>query len=611
LVIARQHDEEQQLVAYVVPAAGAAEPNSLELREHLKGRVPDYMIPGAWVVLGELPLTPNGKVDRQRLPAPELTAPLRYVAPRTPTEEVLGRVWADVLKLERVGIHDNFFDLGGMSLTAMRVVDQAAQAGLTLTAADLFEWQTIAELAAGLSIGPGQVAQVSQSEGQVPLTPIQHMFMGQWAQHLDRFTIDAAFEAIQPLHPSWLQQAVKYVAAHHDALATQLILETKLIQRIVPVEELRYNKCFTEIDLSHLDAADEENAFREIGAAARRRITAVEPPLLHAVLINRRPQQPQQFLLVVHHFVADTWSMQLLLDDIQTVYEQLAAGQSPQLPRKTTPFKVWAERLVTYSRSKEFETDVAMWRAHQWSDYGTIPLDNPGREYELGSDETLTVKIESAEADLLLDSVLHEQRAQFTEVYLAALAATLLQWTGKLAVAIDLFSSGRATGFAGLNLARTVGWFSTPVPVLFERGGTLDVSDVLRQVKQRVRSLPNDGLPYGVGKWLLNDGAALVAMPQVCLNNWGGQSRPDSLFRTSPFAFEDEHQPTDFKRHHLIDLVITHGTQGLGMHWFYSRNLHRRETITALAENYIAHLRRLAVQRPESMLTLKSDGLHA
>jgi non-ribosomal peptide synthase protein (TIGR01720 family) len=265
---------------------------------------------------------------------------------------------------------------------------------------------------------------------------------------------------------------------------------------------------------------------------------------------------------------------------------------------------VWAEQLATYARSEEFEEDVAMWRAQEWGEYGAIPLDNPDREYELGSDETLSMKIESNEAEALLDNILREQRAQFTEVYLAALAATLLQWTSKPAVAIDLFSSGRASCFTGLNVARTVGWFSAPVPVLLKGGAKLDVNGVLRQVKQCVRGLPKEGLAYGVGKWLRDDGAALVATPQVCLNNWGGQSRPDSLFRTSPYAFEDGQQP-DFKRDHLIDLIITTGTQGLGMHWIYSRSLHHRETIAALAENYVGHLHRLAGRHHESTPTLR------
>jgi non-ribosomal peptide synthase protein (TIGR01720 family) len=481
-----------------------------------------------------------------------------------------------------------------MSMTALRVVDQAAQAGLVFMPTDLFEWQTIAELAAQLSIGPTQATQASQLEGEVPLTPIQHMFMRQSPQLIDTFTIWAEFEAKQPLRPEWLREAVEYVAAHHDALAVQITRDTRLIQRILPAENLQYNKCFTEINLPHLDASQEANVFREIGSAARRRVTAAEPPLLHAVLINRGPGQPQQFLLVTHHFVTDNWSMRILLEDIQTVYQQLASGQSPLLPVKTTSFKAWTEQLTAYAHSEEFDKDVAVWHAQQWSDYGTVPLDYPKREYELGSDETLTLRIDRNEADLLLDSILYKQRAQSTEVFLAALAETLLQWTGKPAVAIDLLSAGRATCFPRLNVARTVGWFSAPVPVLLQRQAAFDPIGMLRHVKSRVRSLPNEGLAYGIGKFLLDHDPGLVSMPQVCLNNWGGQSPDDLLFCPSPYVFYDDPQPGTFKRHHLIDLVVTTGTQALSMHWSFSRNLHRRETIAKLAEDYIANLRSLS-----------------
>jgi non-ribosomal peptide synthase protein (TIGR01720 family) len=115
----------------------------------------------------------------------------------------------------------------------------------------------------------------------------------------------------------------------------------------------------------------------------------------------------------------------------------------------------------------------------------------------------------------------------------------------------------------------------------------------VHQVKQHVRSLPKEGLPYGIGKCMRDDGAGLVGTPQVSLNNWGGQSQSASLFRISRHSFEDDLAPRDFKRNHLIDLVITTGT-GFGMHWIYSRSLHHKETIRALAGNCLAHLRRLA-----------------
>jgi amino acid adenylation domain-containing protein len=158
LVVARMDEGEARLVGYVVPGSGAAEVKGSMLREHLKGRVPDYMIPNAWVVLATLPLTPNGKIDRQRLPLPELADSLRYVAPRTPTEEVLTQVWAEVLKLDQVGVEEDFFALGGTSLSVMRVpASIKRRLGRDLSVVDLFKYPTIRSLATYLD-GRGQPA---------------------------------------------------------------------------------------------------------------------------------------------------------------------------------------------------------------------------------------------------------------------------------------------------------------------------------------------------------------------------------------------------------------------------------------------------------------------
>jgi amino acid adenylation domain-containing protein len=156
LVLARQDGVEARLVGYVVPASGKAELDGSILREHLKGRIPDYMIPNAWVVLAGLPLTPNGKIDRQRLPAPEVANPLRYAAPRTPTEEALAQVWAEILKIDQAGVEEDFFSLGGTSLSVMRLPALVKRAlGREISVVDLFKYPTIRSLGAYLD-GRGQ-----------------------------------------------------------------------------------------------------------------------------------------------------------------------------------------------------------------------------------------------------------------------------------------------------------------------------------------------------------------------------------------------------------------------------------------------------------------------
>ncbi|MGH9283116.1 MAG: non-ribosomal peptide synthetase, partial [Acidimicrobiales bacterium] len=148
VVVARQEDGRKRLVAYLVPAPGADEPTTAELRAHLAKTLPDYMVPQAFVTLDQLPLTPNGKLDRRALPAPDLAAhDTDYVAPTTDAERALARIWSEVLGVANVGAHDNFFELGGDSIVSIQVVSRARQAGLNLMPKDLFVHQTVATLA--------------------------------------------------------------------------------------------------------------------------------------------------------------------------------------------------------------------------------------------------------------------------------------------------------------------------------------------------------------------------------------------------------------------------------------------------------------------------------
>jgi len=316
---------------------------------------------------------------------------------------------------------------------------------------------------------------------------------------------------------------------------------------------------------------------------------------MRAVLIERRSPQAQVLLLVAHHFVCDPWSMHILIEDIQTVYEQLARGQAAQLPQRSVPFQTWAGEIAKYARSDRCTADCTAWHAADWADAGDIPIEFPGAEYVVGSDEVLTTRLRGAEAEVLLHRLSRDWHAQPNEAFLAALAATLLSWTGKRAVAIDLFTSGRSAPFANLDFSRTVGWFSAHVPILIRAAP--DTASMLRQVQDRLRSLPNLGIGYGARRWLTGQSAGLAPLPQVCLNNWGGQSRAGKLLCPAEFAFEDHNQTRDFKRQHLIDLLISGGEQGLDLLWAYSRTLHRRETIARLAASFTGHLQELGRAR--------------
>ncbi len=223
------------LAAYLVAEPGAEIPGVTALRGHLAATLPDYMIPAAWQVLDGLPLTPSGKLDHRALPpaAPGLpgednggaggeSGAASYVPPRTPVEQALALIWADVLGLDRVGIHDNFFDLGGDSILSMQVISRARQRGLSYAAKDLFQHQTIAGLAPCVAGAPdGGPAAREPVTGPVPLTPIQREFLSAGRASPHHFNQSMLVELAPGADEEVLARALDALTVHHDALRTR------------------------------------------------------------------------------------------------------------------------------------------------------------------------------------------------------------------------------------------------------------------------------------------------------------------------------------------------------------------------------------------------------
>ncbi|MCA1994249.1 MAG: amino acid adenylation domain-containing protein, partial [Coleofasciculus sp. S288] len=221
VVLAREDEPgNKRLVAYVVPKQ-QSEFSVSELRNFLKEKLPEYMVPSAFVRLKALPLTPDGKVDRQALPAPDSVRPKlegQFVAPRTPVEESIARIWTQVLGLARVGIYDNFFELGGDSIMSIQIVARLNQAGLQLTPKQMFEYPTVVGLAAVAGTALTIRVQQEPVTGSLPLTPIQHWFFEQKLCDLHHWNQAVLLEVRQALVPDLLKQAVQYLLKHHDAL---------------------------------------------------------------------------------------------------------------------------------------------------------------------------------------------------------------------------------------------------------------------------------------------------------------------------------------------------------------------------------------------------------
>ncbi|HEX8276243.1 MAG TPA: amino acid adenylation domain-containing protein [Longimicrobiaceae bacterium] len=359
---------DRRLVGYVTAADGAnADP--AELRAWLGGRMPEYMVPAAVAVLETLPLTPHGKLDRRALPAPEYAAAgERYVAPRTPAEEVVAGIWAEVLGVERVGTADGFFDLGGHSLLATRVVSRVREAlGVELPLRALFEAPTVAELAGRVEAlrraGRPQLPPVAPV-GRADALPLSFAQERLW--FLDRlqpagaaYNIPVALRLSGPLDEPALARALGEIVRRHEALRTVFAdREGAPVQRVAP---------FAGLALPVEDLSAAGDAERDAAAARRAAEEAARPfdlaagPLFRPTLL-RLAAEEHVLLLCMHHIVGDAWSVGVLLRELSALYAAFREGREsplPELPVQYADYAAWERRHL---RPETLEPQLAWWR---------------------------------------------------------------------------------------------------------------------------------------------------------------------------------------------------------------------------------------------------------
>ncbi|MDQ4031719.1 MAG: amino acid adenylation domain-containing protein, partial [Actinomycetota bacterium] len=488
VAVVREEDSgHKRLVAYLVPTPGATTDPAM-LRGFVAQVLPDYMVPAAFVVLDQLPLNPNGKLDRRALPVPNMgpALPSGYVEPRTKTERVLVDIWAEVLGVDRIGVESNFFELGGDSILSIQVVSRARKAGLSLLPRDVFRHPTISALATSVVEAAPVAAEQDPVSGEVPLTPIQHWFFETQTVRPEHFNQTFTLELVEGIDETALRTALAAVVEHHDALRMRFeYLEGRWLQYNAPVEPVDLLKCH---DLSNADADVQRAAMAQVTGEVNASLDLRRGPLLKAVLFDVGAER-SVLLLVVHHLVVDGISWRILLEDLDTTYRQAVHGQVVRLGLKTTSFRHWAQRLTEYAISGGLDNEIAYWTRAAESYDSQLPADGNGTA-TVGSMRSVTVRLEPEQTKALLQDVPGVYQTQVNDVLLSALYQVLSRWTGRERMTIDLEGHGREQVFDGVDLSRTVGWFTTLFPVALEVSGEHDWAATLKSVKEQLRAVP-------------------------------------------------------------------------------------------------------------------------
>ncbi len=475
-----------RLAAYVVPQAGV-EVTAAELREHLRERLPEHLVPGAFVVLDRLPLAPNGKLDRRALPAPERESEAP-AAPRTPTEELLGGIWSEVLGVERVGAADSFFELGGHSLLATQVVSRVRRTlGVELPLRAVFAAPTLAALAGRVDALRGTGAGAAPPIGRAPREgPVPLSFAQQRLWLLDRiepgspaYNMPAALRVRGPLDAAALRAALDGLVRRHETLRT-----TFAEHRGAPVQVVHAPApaALRVADLRALPAEAREGEARRLAEAeARRPFDLARGPLLRATLL-RTADDEATVLFNMHHVAGDGWSMGVLTRELSAMYEARLRGEEarlPELPVQYADFAAWQRAWLS---GAVLEAHVGWWRA-QLADAPALlelPTDRPRPAVPDGSGAWLPVRV-GAETAAGLRALSRREGATPFMTLLAAWQLLLARYAGQDDVLVGTPVAGRGR----LETEGLIGFFVNTLVLRAEVRGDAGFADLLRQVRER------------------------------------------------------------------------------------------------------------------------------
>jgi len=593
-------DSDKRLVAYFVSDESPA-PTAGQLRSFLKERLPEHLIPSLFVPLEVVPLTSSGKVDRKALPRPDGARPeskTQLVLPRTTAERLLARIWSEVLRIKEVGVHDNFFELGGDSILSLQIIARANQAGFRLSPKHMLQYQTIGELV--LVADPSLAVQAEQGIviGTIPVTPIQHWFFEQELTEPEHYNQALLLRLREPVDATLVKDALGRILMHHDALRLRFRHGESGWQQFNEV--VNEDLPLTLINLSATPEPNRQSVIDKVAAELRTRLNFSEGPMIRVAFFEDGPFSPGYLLIIVHHLAIDAVSWRILLDDLQTAILQLNSGESVTLPLKTASYKCWAERLVDYAQSDAVQKELPHWLSLNAGANLQLPVDETQGLNSVASEKAISISLNVDETTALLRGIPQPTVARIEDILLTALAQSVARWTGKNSVLIDAEAHGREEIFEDLNLSRTVGWFTSVYPVLLNVNDATTGIEAVKSIRAQFRQYQSRNISYGLLRYLSADTSvrdALKSLPQPeILFNFIGQV--DQLFsETSLFALiNDQCGPTrgpQALRRYLLEVTGIVVDRKLRLNLIYSENIHRRETIDSLANDFANTLRSL------------------
>lgn len=559
-----------KLIAYLT-AVLAEFIDTNEVRDELIRILPDYMVPSSFVLLDELPLTENGKVDRRSLPMPAAIENLQEL-PKGEVEQKLASVWTEVLGIPMIDRKENFFRLGGDSILSLQVIAKAAQLGIGITPKQIFQFQTIEELAKVAIQKDTLEMEQGIISGKVKLIPIQTWFFAQKPNNVQHFNQAVMVQLNVSLSLAHIEEAWRKLHEHHDSLRLQFRQQSDQWQACYGDE-----KNTAAINVHDISGYEKQEQIREMKRLAdyyQRSLNLTDGPITRLIYFDLGEEQKPRLLIIAHHLVVDGVSWRIILEDLAALCQQLASQQAMVLPAKTTSYQRWAQLIYEKQQNEDLVP----------SNF-SIPMDLQGENTE-ASGELITYSFPIQETARLIQT-----SAKVEDILLTAFVRTLVKWTSKTNILIDLEGHGRDVLGSEIDVSRTVGWFTKLYTAAFQVKENVTALEALRMVKdQRYEAFQQS--KFGQMK----------SLSPVSFNYLGQfrQLNKDSGILIGAEESVGETMCPKMIRPYLLDAIGVISRDQLTLTLRFSQNIHQKETMEQLLQQICQEVRILVTKLVET-----------
>jgi amino acid adenylation domain-containing protein/non-ribosomal peptide synthase protein (TIGR01720 family) len=573
------------------------------IRARLQQQLPAFAIPDALVPVDTFPRLANGKINYRDLPTgePGDRQPGAGQSPQNDMQECLAEIWKQSLGREEVGIHEDFFALGGDSIISIQVVSRARQAGIYLEPGDLARYPTVAGLSARarwMRESPAEVASTHTEDREFPLTPIQHWFFEQKFACPHHWNQSQLFEIDADVDNEVLQASLDLCARRHEMLRARFVESDRgwrqsvapAADRSVPLEMLSVAGSRLEAECFRVQS---ELAL-DTGPLWRAARFQMAGPMTGQVAGNGQ----DRLLIAVHHLVTDAVSWQILVRDLNICLQSLAVGQHPDLIQATASYRQHAESLVRQAGSESRQQEIPYWTRLQNVSLPPqlqVPASVSADVITEGAAQTHRIRMDATTTTALHTGAGLSLRARPVELMLTALVMAVARWTGRPECYLELESHGRLDADDQADYSNTTGWFTVSFPVLLELPGQTQPAACLKAIKEQLRAVPAAGTGFGILRYLADARTrrllAGIPVPQILFNYLGRfpQADPEWSLRPLPGGASTSRHP-DNRRPHLLEINAVIQTGELVLDWIYNGDVHNPGSIAELSADFSGHL---------------------